>query len=75
MTALTAAVRAGIGIGFVAEWDHEGAEGLVEVMAPQEAWSANIWLVTHMDLHRTAKVQAFVQFLKAQVKGWAVSPP
>ncbi|MBF9058251.1 LysR family transcriptional regulator [Rhodobacterales bacterium HKCCSP123] len=75
MTAAKAAVQAGIGIGFIAEWDTDGTGDLVEMLPPLEDWSAKIWLVTHMDLHRTAKVQTFVRFLKDQVRGWAVSPP
>ncbi len=73
MMASKAAVRAGIGIGFVADWDRDGTEDLVEMLPPLEDWSAKIWLVTHMDLHRTAKVQTFVRFLKDQVKTWGVS--
>jgi hypothetical protein len=45
---------------------------LVEMLPPLEEWAPKIWLVTHMDLHRTAKVQSFVRFLKDQVKGWGV---
>ena len=43
------------------------------MLPPLEDWTARVWLVTHMDLHRTAKVQSFVRFLKDQVKGWGVS--
>lgn len=75
MKAAKAAVMAGIGIGFVADWDREGTDDLVEVLPPLEDWSAKIWLVTHMDLHRTAKVQTFVRFLKEQVKTWGVATP
>lgn len=73
MSAIKEAALAGIGIGFVAGWDHQGTEDLVDVLPPLEDWSAKIWLVTHMDLHRTAKVQTFVRFLKEQVKTWPVS--
>lgn len=72
MVAAKEAVLAGIGIGFVASWDHERTEGLVEVLPPLEDWTAKIWLVTHMDLHRTAKVQTFVRHLKDQVLSWPV---
>ena len=27
-------------------------------------WESRLWLVTHMDLHRTTKVQAFLRYLK-----------
>ena len=72
MMASKVAVQSGIGIGFIASWDRDGVEDLVEVLPPLEDWSAKVWLVTHMDLHRTAKVQTFVRFLKEQVKTWAV---
>lgn len=68
------AVRAGVGIGFVSGWDHDNDDELVDVMPPLAEWAAPIWLVTHMDLHRTAKVQSFLQFLKSQVKHWGVEP-
>jgi len=74
MRAAKEAVLAGVGIGFVASWDETRTENLVEVLPPLEDWTAKIWLVTHMDLHRTAKVQTFVRFLKEQVKNWAVEP-
>ena len=63
------AVLAGVGIGFVARW--ELTPGLVEVMEPQPEWQAPLWLVTHVDLHRTTKVQAFLADLKAAAKSWA----
>ncbi|OAN82179.1 LysR family transcriptional regulator [Jannaschia sp. EhC01] len=72
MSAAKEAVVAGIGIGFVASWDRERTADLVEVLPPLEDWTAKIWLVTHMDLHRTAKVQTFVRHLKEQVKTWDV---
>lgn len=74
MKAVKAAVQAGIGIGFVADWDDDGTADLVEMLPPLEDWSAKIWLVTHMDLHRTAKVQTFVRFLKGRVQDWSVTP-
>ncbi len=62
-----AAVRAGAGIGFVARWR---ADGLVEVMPPLPEWDAPLWLVTHVDLHRSAKVQAALAHLKAAAADW-----
>jgi hypothetical protein len=37
-------------------------------MPPKEEWAAPLWLVTHVDLHRTAKVQALLAHLKEAVK-------
>ncbi|BDW84268.1 MULTISPECIES: LysR family transcriptional regulator [Roseicyclus] len=75
MMAGKVAVVSGMGIGFLPTWEMEGTENLVEVLPPLEDWSARIWLVTHMDLHRTAKVQTFVRFLKDKVKTWGVDTP
>ena len=55
------AVRAGAGIGVLSA---DEAEGLIEVMAPRPEWQVQTWLVTHVDLHRTAKVQALSRYLK-----------
>ncbi len=73
MSAVKEAILAGIGIGFIAKWDQNRTDGLVEMLPPLEEWSAKIWLVTHMDLHRTAKVQTFVRHLKEEVKTWPVT--
>ena len=67
---LSEAVFAGAGIGFLTEWDAQRQADLVEVMPPREEWSAKLWLVTHVDLHRTTKVQTFLTFLKDQVRTW-----
>jgi DNA-binding transcriptional LysR family regulator len=66
------AVLAGAGIGFMAEWDAQRCSSLVEVIAPREDWSAACWLVTHVDLHRTTKVQTFLKFLKEEAKDWQI---
>lgn len=68
--AMQDAVVAGAGVGFVGSWALKENPQLVEVMDVQEAWAARLWLVTHVDLHRTAKVQAFLTFLKERAKEW-----
>lgn len=65
-----AAVIAGAGIGFVSCWRARQEPGLVEILPPQSDWDSVLWLVTHVDLHRTAKVQTFLTFLKEQAQGW-----
>ncbi|MFW8595751.1 LysR family transcriptional regulator [Cribrihabitans neustonicus] len=67
---MQAALRAGAGIGFMAAWEARQQPDLVEMMAPLEEWSGALWLVTHVDLHRTTKVQAFLSFLKERAKQW-----
>lgn len=56
-----AAIRAGLAIGPLVA---SRAQGLVEVMALPE-WESILWLVTHVDLHRTPKVQAALAALRA----------
>jgi DNA-binding transcriptional LysR family regulator len=68
--ALEAAVREGAGIGFVSVFIAEGDPDLVEVMPSRPEWDAPLWLVTHVDLHRTRKVQAMLQALKDGAKNW-----
>ena len=64
------AVLDGAGIGFLPEWKAAECDDLVQVMAPQPDWMSTLWLVTHVDLHRTNKVQAFTQFLKRRAGDW-----
>lgn len=59
------AVLGGAGLGFVQVHDAKDNPDLVQVMPPQEAWEAPLWLVTHVDLHRSVKVQAILAHLKA----------
>ena len=64
------AVMAGAGIGFIGQSEAKRIPGLIEVMPPREEWTAPLWLVTHVDLHRTNKVQAFLTFLKERAQEW-----
>ncbi len=68
--AMELAIRAGAGIGFMNAHDAASHGEMVEIAPEREEWSAPIWLVTHVDLHRTAKVQAFLRFVKEQAKSW-----
>jgi len=65
------AIIAGAGIGFVmAELLQEYPE-LTEVIPRKDEWAAPLWIVTHVDLHRTTKVQTFLRFLKDRIKSQA----
>ncbi|HKL66048.1 MAG TPA: LysR family transcriptional regulator [Roseovarius sp.] len=64
------AILAGAGIGFASVLQAAEVPGLVQVLPPRPEWAAPLWLVTHMDLHRTTKVQAFLTFLKQRAQGW-----
>ncbi|MCB6179905.1 LysR family transcriptional regulator [Rhodobacter sp. Har01] len=68
--ALEAALRQGAGIGFLSAYRAEADDGLVEVLPPRPEWDSALWIVTHVDLHRTRKVSAFVAHLKEAAKAW-----
>ncbi|WP_410217780.1 LysR family transcriptional regulator [Paracoccus sp. (in: a-proteobacteria)] len=56
-------IRAGLAIGAVSP---VRAEGLVEALSLPE-WDSPLWLVTHVDLHRTPKVQAALSALREAI--------
>ncbi len=60
------ALRSGMGLGFspVDQVDPD----FVQILPPRPEWQAHLWLVTHVDLHRTAKVQALTKHLKENLK-------
>ena len=64
------AILAGVGIGFVPCWEAGLHADLVPVIKPRDEWGAPLWLVTHVDLHRTTKVQSFLKYLKEAAKTW-----
>lgn len=62
--ALIEAVRLGMGIGPGSCWLCNEIPDLIPLLPPPPQWANNLWLVTHKDMHRTRKVQAFTQFIK-----------
>lgn len=64
------AVQAGIGIGFLPLWQANQHSNLQEVIPRVAEWHGPLWLVTHVDLHRTTKVQTFLSHIKNEVKDW-----
>ncbi|TCP62799.1 LysR family transcriptional regulator [Rhodovulum bhavnagarense] len=64
------AVEAGAGIGFVPLWRVRNNPDLVEMRPAEADWAVPLWLVTHVDLHRTAKVQALTARLKEAARTW-----
>lgn len=62
---LIESVAAGLGIGFMPVHQASNDPDLHQVVPPREDWSVPLWLVTHVDLHRTAKVRAVHQALMA----------
>ena len=70
--AMEAAVFADAGVGFLPVARGEAHSDLVEIWPVQDEWAVQLWLVTHVDLHRTAKVQAFLIHFKSGSKSWDI---
>jgi DNA-binding transcriptional LysR family regulator len=68
--AMLQALYDGAGLGFAPISVARAKEDLIEVMEPLDEWAVSQWIVTHVDLHRTAKVQSFLTFLREAVKSW-----
>jgi DNA-binding transcriptional LysR family regulator len=62
------AVRAGIGVAALPCFLGDGEAGLVRVIGPVPALVRELWLVTHEDLRRTARVEAFFATMGAAIK-------
>jgi DNA-binding transcriptional LysR family regulator len=67
--AITTAVLNGAGIGFCLIDEARNNADLIEMHPRLPEWDSSLWLVTHVDLHRTPKVQALLKFLKDNMKG------
>lgn len=63
-TAIEKALYMGLGIGLHPVGEPAEARNLVPVLQELGTFSEVIWLVTHVDVHRTPKVQAFINLLK-----------
>ena len=66
------AIRHGVGLGFLPEFEAHDSSDLVAVLPPSGEWSTTLWIVTHVDLHRTEKVQEFLRYVR---KHNGSSPP
>ena len=64
------ALKAGLGLGFCNTHFAKENPDLVEVMPARPDWTAPLWIVTHVDLHRTLKVQSFLAHLKRAAADW-----
>lgn len=62
------AVLSGNGIGFLTTAEAADYGHMVEIMAPLPEWKTRSWMVSHVDLHRSPKVQAFMDIVKARKK-------
>ena len=59
------AMAAGVGMGFLGDHEAQLRGQFHRVLDPNKAWSIPLWLVTHVDLHRTAKVQSMLACIKS----------
>ena len=67
------ALKAGLGLAFCTSHFASQNPDLVQVFAPRPEWAAPLWIVTHVDLHRTLKVQSFLTHLKRASQDWATT--
>ncbi len=58
------AVQAGLGIGLLPVALAARFPELTMIQPPLPEWTVDLWMVTHVDLNRTAKVQAMTRHLK-----------
>lgn len=65
MSVNTEAIVAGVGLGFLGDHEAKTRGHLHAIFPPNKDWTVAVWLVTHVDLHRTEKVQAMLACLKA----------
>lgn len=56
-------LRTGLGIGILPSFAAACEPDLVAVSAPVEALATPLWILTHPDLRRTARIQAFMQLV------------
>ncbi|MTH65662.1 LysR family transcriptional regulator [Paracoccus sp. DK608] len=64
------AVEQGLGIGFMSPLSV--SPDLVELFPRHrpEEWRSSIWVVTHVDLHRSSKVQSMTHFIQNEARDW-----
>ncbi len=58
------AILAGLGLGILTEFDVADRDDVRALLPINEDWDIPLWLVTHVDLHRTEKVQEMLAHLK-----------
>ena len=58
------AIKMGIGVGFCPQSFVKDDPDIFAVWPHQEQWSLNYWIVTHVDAHSSAKVQAVLEVLR-----------
>ena len=62
-TSLHSAVNSGAGLAFLPTIVAKAYPALVQVLPPIAEWQSTSWIVTHKDMHRSPKVQTFLEIL------------
>ncbi|WP_160154209.1 LysR family transcriptional regulator [Microbulbifer sp. ALW1] len=57
----------GVGLAPLHCWGAASNPGLRQMLRPPESWRIDLWLITHRDMHRTRKVQLFLQWIKQEL--------
>lgn len=65
---ISAAVKAGFGLGFLSYLEASHDDSLQLAWPAQERWKSPLWLLVHRDRYREAKIQAFIQFFKSVIQ-------
>lgn len=63
-----AAARAGIGLAALPCFLGDDQPDLVRILPPEPAMAGELWLLTHPDLRRTARVRAFMDSIAAALR-------
>ncbi|MGB3315757.1 MAG: LysR family transcriptional regulator [Albidovulum sp.] len=63
------AVTGGAAMGFLPVLLARRHPDLIEVLPQRQEWDSPLWLVTHVDLHRTPRIQLFLKALKEDAQG------
>ena len=69
--AMEDAIQQGVGLGFLPVAVARRNPELVEAFRSDDEWTSTLWLVTHVDLHRTPKIQAALTALKHDARHWS----
>ena len=69
LTAMVDAVQAGLGVGFLLCFLGDRVRDLVRVAEPMDALDTQLWILTHPDLRRVARIRAFTDYLYEALSG------
>ncbi|MGB3176923.1 MAG: LysR family transcriptional regulator [Albidovulum sp.] len=62
------AVQSGAAMGFLPAIVAEEYPALIEALPARSDWDSQLWLVTHVDLHRTPRIQLFLKAVKEDMR-------